>query len=262
MRFALSRYGSLLIVFFLLGLLSCSKKVVPTTAVIEAPIREAPTSVELEEIDFGYMHGKARMVYKDDKKEREVKAHIRVRKDSVIWMNFTVIGVQGGKALINQDSITIVSTVDKEYYVFDYKELSKRFHFEVNYKVIEAAILGNLMQPRGDGDVFSTSQKDSIDIITQTQGEVSIRNFVNLKTKKIKRAELIEPTTGNALTIKYSDFQPLGNKTFPYNNVISVVYKTINGVLNNTIIVEFNKAEVGDKELKFPFKIPPKYDRR
>jgi hypothetical protein len=260
MRFAFSRYGSLLIVFFSLGLLSCSKKIVPITTLPEVIIPTVPKQVDVEEIDFGYMHGKARMIYKDDKKEREVKAHIRVRKDSVIWMTFTVIGVQGGKALINQDSITIVSTVDKEYYVFDYKELSKRFHFEVNYKVIEAAILGNLVQPKGDGDVFS--QRDSLDIITQSQGEVSIKNFVNRRTKKIKKVELIEPTSGNALNIDYSDFQPLGDKTFPYNNVINVVYKTVNGVINNSIIVEFNKAEVGDKELKFPFKIPPKYDRR
>jgi Domain of unknown function (DUF4292) len=260
MRFAFCRYGTLLIVFFSLGLVSCSKKTLPTVTIPPRVVTATLTDVPVEEIDFGYMHGKARMVYKDDKKEREVKAHIRVRKDSVIWMTFTVVGVQGGRALINQDSITIVSTVDKEYFVFDYKELSKRFHFDVNYKVIEAAILGNLIHPKNGNDVFS--QKDSLDIIAQSQGEVSIKNFVNRRTQKIEKVELIEPTSGNALNIDYSDFQPLGNKNFPYNNVINVVYKTVNGIINNTIIVEFNKAEVGDKELKFPFKIPPKYDRR
>lgn len=260
MRFAFSRFGSLLIFILSLGLFACSKKTVPVMDVGVSPTPNTPKTVEVEEIGFGYMHGKARMVYKDDKKEREVKAHIRVRKDSVIWMTFTVIGVQGGKALINQDSITIVSTVDKEYYVFNYAELSKRFNFEVNYNVLEAAILGNLVQPKSNTDVLS--QKDSTQIITQTKGAVSITNFVNSRTKKIKKVELIEPTSGNALNIDYSDFQPLGDKLFPYNNVISVVYKAANGVINNSIIVEFNKAEVGDKELKFPFKIPPKYDRR
>lgn len=260
MRFAFCRCGTLLIVFFSLGLVSCSKKVVPSAAAPISTPSVTPTSVDVEEIEFGYMHGKARMVYKDDKKEREVKAHIRVRKDSVIWMTFTVIGVQGGRALINQDSITIVSTVDKEYYVFDYKELSKRFHFEVNYKVLESAILGNLIQAKSANDVIS--QKDSIDIITQSQGDVSIKNSVNRRTKKIQKVELLEPTSGNMLKIDYSDFQPLSDRTFPYNNVISVIYKTVNGTINNSILVEFNKAEVGDKELKFPFKIPPKYDRR
>ncbi len=57
------------------------------------------------------------MILRDANKERDVKANIRIRRDSAIWMNFSVIGVQGGRALINKDSITIISNVDKEYYV-------------------------------------------------------------------------------------------------------------------------------------------------
>src|SRR6478735_12589000 len=114
---------------------SCSKKIVAPVPVVVTPPKPI---LNIEEIDFEYFHGKARMVMRDANKEREVKANIRVRKDSVIWMTFSVIGVQGGKALINQDSITIVSNVDKEYYVFDYKDLSKRFNIDINYKVIQS----------------------------------------------------------------------------------------------------------------------------
>lgn len=254
LRFAKFFVRPAVILLFSLGFWSCSKKVTPVNSAT------APASVDVQEINFGYLHGKARMVYKDDKKEREVKAHIRVRKDSVIWMTFTVVGVQGGKALINKDSITIVSTVDREYYVFDYAEISKRFHFEVNYQVVEAAILGNLIQKKGETDIITNS--GDYDIVAQAQGDVRIRNSVNRSTKKIEKVELIEPSSGNTLNISYSDFQPLGDRSFPYNNTINVMYKTINGVVNNTINVEFNKAEVGDKELKFPFNIPRKYDRR
>ena len=120
-----------LLCLLLAGLLfqACTKKAVPILTV-------EPKKLSIEEIDFEYFHGKARVNFKDDKKEREVKATIRVRRDSVIWMTFSVVGVQGGKALINKDSIVIVSTVDKEYYVFTYEELSKRFHFTIDYSVI------------------------------------------------------------------------------------------------------------------------------
>src|SRR5687767_13815090 len=115
--------AQLLLVAISFVIFGCSKKVTTTSI----PIRIASSTLAIEEIDFEYLHGKARMVLKDGNKEREVKANIRVRKDSVIWMNFSVIGLQGGRALINQDSITVISNVDKEYFVFDYKELSKRF---------------------------------------------------------------------------------------------------------------------------------------
>src|SRR5688572_28580428 len=164
---------------------ACSKKVV-------TPIATVPpkTTLNIEEIDFDYFQGKARMILRDANKEREVKANIRIRKDSVIWMTFSVIGVQGGKALINKDSITIVSTVDKEYYVFDYAELSKRYNFDINFNVIQSAMLGNLIMDRSDED--EVTQDSSIFILKQHSGTVDVLNFINAASMKVEKVELKE----------------------------------------------------------------------
>jgi hypothetical protein len=234
---------------------SCSKKVVsPVT--VTAPA----TALAIEEIDFEYLHGKARMILRDAKKERDVKANVRIRKDSVIWMTFSVIGVQGGKALINKDSITIVSNVDKEYYVFDYAELSKRYNFDINFNVIQSAMLGNLISPRKPED--EVAQETSFFLLRQNSGTINVANYINSASMKIEKVEMKEGNTSNSLVINYSNFQPLSNKLFPYNGTISLFYKTLSGVLNTTIIFEYNKAEVGDKELKFPFNIPKRYVQR
>lgn len=248
------------IIFLLIGLcivtMSCSKKI--TT--ISTPVTPPRPTLAIEEIDFEYFQGKARMILRDSKKEREVKANIRVRKDSVIWMTFSVIGVQGGKALINKDSITIVSNVDKEYYVFEYSELTKRYNFPINYNVIQNALLGNLIQERKDDD--SIVQESSVFLLKQQSGTVSVTNFVNAASMKIEKVEMKEGNTSNSLVMNYSNFQPVGDKVFPYNGTINLFYKALSGLLNTTIIFEYNKAEVGDKELKFPFNIPKRYERR
>ena len=243
--------------FLILCLLAtaCSKKVI-TPLTDTSPKK----TLNIEEIDFEYFQGKARMILRDANKEREVKANIRIRKDSVIWMTFSVIGVQGGKALINKDSITIVSTVDKEYYVFPYDELSKRFQFDINFEVVQAAMLGNPIIPRSDGD--EVIPESSMYLLKQEQADVDVLNYVNAASMKIEKVEMKEGNTSNSLVINYSNFQPLSNKLFPYNGTISLFYKTLSGVLNTTIIFEYNKAEVGDKELKFPFNIPKRYVRR
>jgi len=248
------RLGLIVITSSILAL-SCSKKVVsPIT------IGTPPSALSVEEIDFEYLQGKARMVLRDSKKERDVKANIRVRKDSVIWMTFSVIGVQGGKALINKDSITIVSNVDKEYYVFDYAELSKRYNFDINFNVIQSAMLGNLIKPRSDEDEIE--HETSFFMLRQNTGTINISNYVNSASMKIEKVEMKEGNTNNSLVLNYSNFQPLSNKLFPYNGTISLFYKALSGILNTTIIFEYNKAEVGDKELKFPFNIPKRYVRR
>lgn len=236
-------------------LAACSKKTsAPTTTLVPKEV------LNIEEIDFDYFHGRARMVLKDGKKEREVKANIRVRKDSVIWMNFTVIGVQGGRALINKDSITIISNVDKEYYVFTYDELSKKFHFPINYDLLQAAALGNLLVKRQDTDTVEL--RTASYLLQQSLGTVNVLNFISATTMKIQKVELKENDTHNSLTINYGSFQPVGDKIFPYDATISLFYKSPSGLLNTTIIFEYSKAEVGDKELKFPFNIPKRYDRR
>ncbi len=232
----------------------CSKKVVPIIT------GELSKTVTIQEIDFEYFQGKARLNFNDGKKEREVKATIRVRKDSVIWMNFSVIGVQGGKALINHDSITIVSTVDKEYFVFDYAELTKRFNFKIDYFVIQAAFLGNLIQKRSASD--KVERQATYDLLAQKNGSVSIKNYINASLSKIEKVELTESDTKNSITLNYTNFQVVEDRVFPFNGIINLFYKTPGGVLNNVITFEYNKAEVGDKELRFPFNIPRKYDRR
>ncbi|MEX2233529.1 MAG: DUF4292 domain-containing protein [Cyclobacteriaceae bacterium] len=234
---------------------ACAKKVITT------PLSTTPKSVlNIEEIDFDYFQGKARMILRDANKEREVKANIRIRKDSVIWMTFSVIGVQGGKALINKDSITIVSTVDKEYYVFPYSELSSRFHFNIDFEVIQAAMLGNTIIPRSERD--QVVQESSMYLMKQRQSNVDVVNYVNAASMKIEKVEMKEENSMNSLVINYSNFQPVGDKVFPYNGTINFFYKTLSGLLNTTIIFEYNKAEVGDRELRFPFNIPKRYEHR
>jgi Domain of unknown function (DUF4292) len=233
---------------------SCSKRVAPSS--IPAPAR----NINIEEIDFEYFQGKARINFRDEKKERDVKDNIRIRKESVIWMDISVVGVSGARALINQDSITIRSNVDKEYYVFEFKELTKRFNFEINYQIVQAALLGNLLYDRRPDD--KVLNDGSFTVLEQIIGTALIKNYINTASSKLERIDLKEANTSNSLVVSYSNFQSVGPKVFPYNGVISILYKTPAGVINNTITVEYNKAEVGDRELRFPFNIPRKYERR
>jgi hypothetical protein len=106
------------------------------------------------------------------------------------------------------------------------------------------------------------TQGPSFNILEQQRGQVNIKNHINAASKKLEKVEMNEATTKNSITMNYGNFQPVGDKIFPFNGNINIFYKTIGGLLSNTIILEYNKSEVGDKELKFPFNIPRKYDRR
>ena len=137
---------------------------------------------------------------------------------------------------------------------------TRRFNFEVNYQTVQSAILGNLITPKNDSDVIVPGP--SFNVLEQQRNDVTIRNYINAASRKLEKIEMKQKDSNNSITMNYSNFQLVGDKIYPYNGVITILYRTTAGLLNNTIILEYNKAEVGDKELKFPFNIPRKYDRR
>jgi hypothetical protein len=216
--------------------------------------------LEVQEADFEYFSGKAKINYKDDELDLKAKANVRIRKDSVIWISFSSVGIQGARCLINQDSITIMNMVKKEYYVFNYDSLTKQFNLDVDFATIQAATFGNLIKERSRSDELE--KEEGLYILRQNSGNVDINNYVNPKTMKIERVEMTEAESQNTAVIRYYDFQMIEESAFPYSAILSIFYKEGAKTLNTVIEMEYNKAQVEDKELKFPFNIPKKYERK
>ncbi len=216
--------------------------------------------LEVKETNFEYFSGKAKINYKDDQYDVKAKANVRIRKDSVIWISFSAIGIQGARCLIDKDSITILNLVKKEYYVFNYDSLSKQFNFDINFNAIQSVALGNLIKAKDRND--EVEQNEDFFILKQKSGKVAIHNYVSPKTMKIERVEMLEPDSKNTAVIRYYDYQMVEDQAFPYSAIISLFYKANAGTLNTVIEFEYNKAEIETKELKFPFSIPKKYERK
>ena len=216
--------------------------------------------LEVREIDFDYFSGKAKINYKDEELDVKAKANIRIKKDSAIWISFSAVGIQGARCLISKDSITIVNLMKKEYYVFNYDSLSKQFNFDITYDAIQSVALGNLIKSNARGD--QATRNDEFYTLKQSSGNVEITNFISAQTMKIERVEMLEPSSKNTAVIRYYDFQMVNEHAFPYSAIISLFYKANAGTLNTVIEFEYNKAEIEEKPLKFPFSIPKKYERK
>ena len=244
----------LLAIFALALSSSCSKK----TAGIS--LTSDHSKLDVREVSFDYFSGKAKINYKDHELDIKAKANVRMKKDSVIWISFSAVGIQGARCMINKDSITIVNMFKKEYYVFHYDSLSEQFNFDVNFGSIQSAALGNLIRPNGKND--NVEKKGDFFILEQNSGSVHINNYVNPKTMKLERVEMLEDKSNNSGTISYYDFQMIEDQAFPFSAIISLFYKANNKTLNTQIEFKYNKAQLEEKELRFPFNIPKKYERK
>ena len=215
--------------------------------------------VNIEEIDFDYFQSKTKIRYSEGDKQVNGNAHIRIRKDSLIWISVSPsIGIEATRVMISKDTALVINRIDKEFYVFNFDEISRYFNFKVDYDMIQSILLGNLIRSI-DNDT-QVAKENNYFLLKQKSGPLDIESFVLVDNKKIETVLINEVATSNFMTLKYSEFKDVGAYLFAKICLINLTYKASKGPLVTSINLQHNKAEIVDKPLKFPFNIPTKYD--
>ncbi len=242
----------LLIVAAALFFTSCKKELISTRAGERA-------IVDVEEIDFDYFLTKTKVRYIEGDKQVNGTANIRIKKDSVIWFSVSPsIGIEATRVMLTKDTAIVINRMDKEYYVFNFNEISRFFDFKIDFDLIQSILLDNLIRPV-DGDTKIAKEENYI-LVKQESGPLEIQSYVLGDNKKIETVLIKEKKTDNFMTLKYSDYKQVGAYLFPKICQVNLTYKAAKGPLVTSIYLQHNRAEISDKPLKFPFKIPAKYE--
>lgn len=220
---------------------------------------EKKENVNIEEINFEYFQTRTKVRYSEGDKQVNGNAHIRIRKDSLIWFSISPsIGLEATRIMITKDTAIVINRMDKEYYIFNFDEISRYFNFKVDFELIQSILLGNLARPIDDNT--QVAKENNYYLVKQKSGPLDIQSFVLVENKKIETVLISENATSNFMTLKYSEFKETGGYLFPKVCQINLTYKTKKGPLVTSINLQHNKAEISDKPLKFPFNIPSKYE--
>lgn len=215
--------------------------------------------INIEEIDFDYFMAKTKVRYAEGDKHVNGNANIRIKKDSLIWFSVSPsIGIEATRVMITKDTAIVINRLDKEYYVFNFEEISRYFNFKIDFDLIQSIILGNLARPLDE--TTKVSKENEYFMIKQKSGPLDLQSYVLVDNKKIETVLINEHETSNFLTLKYSDFKETGGYLFPNVCQVNLTYKAKKGPVVTSINLEHKRAEIAEKPLKFPFNIPDKYE--
>ncbi len=235
-----------------LSLASCKKELASHKTIDKSHFKVA-------DIDFDYFNAKTKVKYHEGDKRINGTAHIRIKKDSIIWISLSPsVGIEVTRIMITPDTVLIINRLDKIFYKFGFEEVSKYFSFNVNFSIIQGILLGNLTMPIDKNT--DIQEEGNFYFIRQDDGALDIQSYINAKTMKVETVLVNEKSTNNFLTLKYTEFGNLSKAVFPYNCLINLTYKSKKGPLVTSITLKYAKAEIPDKPLKFPFNIPKKYE--
>jgi hypothetical protein len=215
------------------------------------------------EIDFRFLTAKSKISFKSPNQDIDnANINIRVRKDSLIWLSVSKLGIEAVRGLITRDSITIIDKIHKEYSVYDFPTLSKQFNFEMNFSLLQALIVGNLPLPKRPAQKIK-NERDYL-LLRQSEGKVLVENYIGEQDRKLKKLMVTEQPTKNTLRLDYDDFTSLNSFLFPYTSLVTLDYQSrADGQFYQTLLrIKHNKVELVDKNPGFPFTIPASYQRR
>jgi Domain of unknown function (DUF4292) len=212
--------------------------------------------VKIDEIDFTYLKAKAKVSYKSPNDSKSFTVDIRMKKDSLIWMNISVSGFAVAAGLFDKNTVKLYDKFHGEYNEYTYTDFAEKFNFNVNYDILQSLIVGNRPFKKNKSRV---TRENEYYLLKQEQDRVLIDNYIG-ENKKLKKLLLTQEDTNNKLTLDFDDFTMLNQYLFPNSSLITVDYKSNEDqkMYQTVVNIKHTKVELLDTPLEFPFKVPEK----
>ena len=227
--------------------------------IADVPVKVVENEVDklkIEDIDFKYLKAKAKVSYKTPNDNRTVTVDIRMKKDSLIWMNISQFGITGVTTLFSKDLVKFYNKIAGEYDEYTYTDFAEKFNFNVNYDILQSLIIGNRPFKKNKSRVV---RENEYYLLKQEQDKVLIDNYIG-ENKKLKKLLLTQEDTNNKLTLDFDDFTTLNQYLFPNSSLITVDYKSNEDqkMYQTVVNIKHTKVELLETPLEFPFKVPEK----
>ncbi len=234
-----------------------------SVAIIKPNIESEDIKVNIENVDFKYLTAKSKISFKSkDQDIDNANVSIRMRKDSVLWLQIVVGPIEVVRGLITRDSIQIIDRHNKTYYQYDFASLSQKFNFQLNFDLIQSILVGNMPIPKKAGERFK--KENDYFMLRQNEGKISLENYIGEQNRRLKKLLVTEQPSKNSLTLNYEDFTQLNNYLFPYTSLIQLDYESKQDQQRYQTVfrIKHQKVELSEKTLTFPFSIPAKYEKK
>jgi hypothetical protein len=206
-------------------------------------------------IDFTTFSAKIDVDYEDmDGKDYNVNAHLRMYKDSVIWISVTaILGIEGLRAYITKDSVKLLDKQNKTYTIRSVSYLQEVTNLPLDLRSLQDLLLGN--------PVFLDSNIISYDKSAGNISLLSIGNsFKNLftisddaKLPQSSKLDDIDEQLNRTSYLSYGNYENKNGINFSTKRTISVSEKKKLDIKLNFKQYDFNET------LSFPFSIPRSY---
>ncbi len=208
-----------------------------------------------QQFSYSTFSGKARMHYEEKDNQNDFTAHIRIKKDSVIWINITALGgmVPVARILITVDSIKMINQIDREVMLLPLSQATRLLPVPADFSTLQNFIVGQALIKSGE----IVDATDSTGMWTiKTEDSNYVQSLCYNKADSTLRSEQLHTHSPNSPQgfIEYKKYLLIRDRKFSFVRSVHLQ----NTGTSYTLEMDFNSADF-DQELDFPFSIPASY---
>lgn len=237
---------------FCIALVGCksSKRIVENKSFDNA--QQMLHTFEQNQLEYNTLELKARCKFKEDNKNINFSAIIRIQPNEKIWVSGRVLGFEGVRALITPDSIFIINRLKRSYIAESSSALDQYISIPAEFSSLEQLLVGGILLPIHS---FSVQEKESNILLSRTTPDYthSLEFFPDgfLKSQSIR---LLSKAFSS--TIEYNDLKQLEQGQIPAHLNLSA-----QGEKPMSAEIKYTDISV-NKDLSFAFQIPDSYEKQ
>lgn len=207
------------------------------------------------QLNAEWLSAKAKITYQDEYGRQTVSSNVRIKKDSVIWLNFKKFGFEGGRALITPDSVFVIDRLNSEFIAQPFSFLQKEYHLPVGFQGLQAMLLGNPV-------FFSQKTEASVDkehyLLSQKTDNLNADYWLDGEKYLLRETFVDDFRNSRSISAKAENYDLLPDRQpFSYLRTMNLKSKDFGEM---QVEIDFSKVEINVPQ-SIPFNIPAHYDR-
>lgn len=224
----------------------------------ETPVTERNNaeslSAQVERANWNqeFLSFKTKASYSSGSDQQSFNLHLKMKKDSIMWVSITALGIEAGRALIFPDSVMVIDRLNRKYFIYDFSYLEKLAKLPVSFDQLQNILWGNPPYPTHQ---YRLSEDEGM--VQMKFEQLPLENRISLdKNLRVQNSMMVHQAENRSMDIQYASFSKIDKQWLPLT--ITMLMKQ--GI--NEAKLTLNHSNVSTEPIdQFPFSIPQGYSR-
>ena len=210
-------------------------------------------AININELNIKWIKARGSAIINFEEKPQEVDINLRIRNDSLVWLNLSKYKKKIARSYFKNDSVKItLEYPEKLFYLSTFETLSSSTNLSLSYDIIQELLIGGSFIGLGNDKFISNIKENQYHLFSHRKRkskrittnkvkedvELIYQSWIDPVSFKCNRINMFFPNFSSEIDIQYEEWTNIENHLFPLkikvkmssfsnNYSLEIAYKSI-----------------------------------